>query len=59
MIKRFIGFALSQGTLQSAMKRDLAGIHEEVECFRRTVNERFGVGVLETMFSYRMILGVK
>ena len=57
--KRFIGFALSQGILQSAMKRNLTGIHEEVESFRRTVNERFGMSVLEVMFSYRMILAVK
>ncbi len=57
--KRFIGYALSQGTLQSAIKRDVTGIHEEIESFRRTVNERFGTSVLEVMFSYRMILGVK
>jgi hypothetical protein len=57
--KRFIGFALSQGALQSAMKRNLTCIHEEVENFQRTVNERFGMSVLEVMFSYRMILGVK
>jgi len=56
---RFIGLALSQGALQSALKTNPAGIHEEVESFRRTVNERFGMSVLEIMFSYRMILGVK
>jgi len=57
--KRFIGLALSQSNLQSAMKRDPTGIHEELESFRKIVNERFGMSVLEIMFSYRMILGVK
>ncbi len=57
--KRFIGFALSQGALQSAMKRNVTGIQEEIDSFRRIVNERFGVSLLEIMFSYRMILAVK
>lgn len=58
--ERLVGLALSQGGIQTVLKlgaaEELAG---ELEEFRSLLEQRFGGKTAETLFCYRLRLGVK
>lgn len=57
--ERFIGIALSQGVLQTALRKGSADIDTEVKMFCDKVKSFFKDRTLDIIFSYRMRLGVK
>lgn len=56
---RLIGLALSQGSLQEILKNDKNLIANDVEKFKKIVNDIFGDKEFTIYFSYRMRIGVK
>ncbi len=57
--KRYVGLALSQGGLQTVLKSGWTDLNENIELFKKTVEEHFGRQTLDIVFSYRMRLGIK
>lgn len=57
--ERYIGLALSQGALQTVLKKGIAEIEPEIEKFKQIVRERFNDRELDLYFSYRMRMGIK
>lgn len=57
--KRYIGLALSQGGLQTVIKLGFTDLDDELERFQALVKEYFQDRTLETLFSYRMRIGIK
>ncbi|WP_367305906.1 class I SAM-dependent methyltransferase [Alicyclobacillus acidocaldarius] len=55
----FVGIALSQGQVQSALRRRLPDIEQEISAFETRVRAAFGDGDRPIWFSYRLRLGVK
>lgn len=56
---RFIGLALSQGGLQTALKRGIKELDGDIEAFRRHAEHFFAGETKEVVFSYRLRLGIK
>lgn len=56
--ERYIGLALSQGGVQTAMKQGI-DLAEDIRAFRDRVEAYFAGRTLEVLFSYRMRLGIK
>lgn len=57
--ERFIGLALSQGGLQTALKLGLKELDPDIEAFRQHVHRFFSEETKEIVFSYRLRLGIK
>nr|WP_062308288.1 class I SAM-dependent methyltransferase [Alicyclobacillus sendaiensis] len=55
----FIGIALSQGQVQSALRRRLPEIEQALSAFEARVRDAFRGGKKPVWFSYRLRLGVK
>ncbi|SIT08273.1 class I SAM-dependent methyltransferase [Alicyclobacillus vulcanalis] len=55
----FIGIALSQGQVQTALQRRLPGIEEALCAFESRIQRAFGGEEKPVWFSYRLRLGVK
>lgn len=56
---RYANIALSQGGLQTALKKGANELHKEVEHFKNNVTEAFAGKAQNVLFSYRMRLGIK
>ncbi len=56
---RFIALAMSQGGLQTILKKQPALIAKEAEAFIRAIHNRFGDKRFPLDFCYRMRLGIK
>lgn len=56
---RYIGLALSQGALQTVLKKGITELDHDIEEFKQIVIERFDNRMLDLIFSYRMRLGIK
>lgn len=57
--KRYVGFALSQGGLQTALKSGWIDLYADIEAFQKHVEQHFRGKTLDVLFSYRMRVGVK
>ena len=57
--KRFIGIALSQGSLQTILKRRPELIQDEMKDFEEKIKEIFGEDIFRMDFCYRMRIGIK
>ena len=57
--ERYFGIAISQGGVQSILKQEPELIEEDLNKFKKTVEEDFCGEVKEIEFCYRMRLGVK
>lgn len=57
--ERYIGLALSQGALQTALKKGISELERDIEAFKQIVIERFDNRTLDLIISYRMRLGIK
>lgn len=58
-VERFINLILSQGSLQTILKRAPELISSDVEAFEDTVRSIFGEEVFDIDFCYRMRIGIK
>ena len=56
---RYIGLALSQGGVQTALKLGAMELEGEIQAFKAKVENYFQGRTLDVMFGYRMRLGVK
>lgn len=56
---RYIGLALSQGGVQTALKHGAEELRDEIDAFRKEVEAYFRGRTLDVMFGYRMRLGIK
>ncbi|WP_010278249.1 class I SAM-dependent methyltransferase [Paenibacillus senegalensis] len=56
---RYIGLALSQGGVQTALKLGANELQDALETFRREVEEYFQQQTLTVAFGYRMRIGIK
>ncbi|GGH19636.1 class I SAM-dependent methyltransferase [Paenibacillus segetis] len=57
--ERYVGLALSQGSVQNVLKLDLNDLDHDIETFQQHVEHYFNGKDLNVMFNYRMRLGVK
>jgi len=57
--ERYIGLALSQGALQTVLKKGISELDHDIEEFKQIVRERLDNKTLDIIFSYRMRLGIK
>ncbi|MDD9268139.1 class I SAM-dependent methyltransferase [Paenibacillus sp. GCM10023248] len=57
--ERYANIALSQGGLQTALKRGADDLQAEITAFREAVAEAFGGEERDVLFGYRMRMGVK
>ena len=57
--RRFIGLALSQGSLQTLLKRGYTEASLGLDRFRGEISECFGPGEKEMVVSYRLRMGIK
>lgn len=57
--ERYVGLALSQGSVQNVLKLNLRDLDEDIEAFGQNVERYFDSRDLDIMFNYRMRLGVK
>jgi len=57
--KRFVNMILSQGSLQTILKKSPESIQEDVHRFKMTVDELFGEQKFDVDFCYRMRIGIK
>lgn len=57
--ERYLGLALSQGGLQTALKRAPEQIIKHIDDFKKVINENFKGSRKEIIFSYKMRLGIK
>ncbi|MDF2922981.1 MAG: SAM-dependent methyltransferase [Paenibacillaceae bacterium] len=58
--ERLFGLALSQGNIQTVIKRGAVnGLEQELEDFRRLLDKSLGGETVNILFSYRLRLGVK
>lgn len=57
--ERYVGLALSQGALQTVIKKGVSEIDNDIEDFKEVVRNRFNNKEKELIFSYRMRLGIK
>ncbi|HOP11609.1 MAG TPA: class I SAM-dependent methyltransferase [Oscillospiraceae bacterium] len=56
---RFIGIAISQGSLQGVLKKSPNLIEQDLKAFIETIRRLFGGRNLKTDFGYRMRIGIK
>ncbi|MNT99659.1 hypothetical protein D3C72_2425670 [compost metagenome] len=56
---RYANLALSQGSLQTALKLGAKEIEEEAAAFRQLVDKAFAGEEKAILFGYRMRLGIK
>lgn len=56
---RYIGLALSQGALQTVLKKGITELDHDIEEFKQIVIERFDNKTLDLIISYRMRIGIK
>lgn len=57
--ERYFGLAISQGGLQTILKSGWTDLNEDIEQFRKIVENYFGQQTLDIVFSYRMRIGIK
>ncbi|WP_179281084.1 class I SAM-dependent methyltransferase [Paenibacillus sp. XY044] len=57
--ERYFGIAMSQGGVQTVLRLNSNELDEDIERFKRIVDDFFQGKTLQVLFSYRMRLGVK
>jgi hypothetical protein len=55
----FIGFAFSQGALQTVLRKDTPWINDEISKFTKIVNERLGNDEVDAIYSYSLRLAIR
>ena len=57
--ERFVNILLSQGNLQTILKKSPELIEKDIDIFRHNIKNIFGDGSFDIEFSYRMRIGIK
>ncbi|AIQ66040.1 SAM-dependent methyltransferase [Paenibacillus stellifer] len=57
--ERYVGLTLSQGGMQTVLRLGGGELDEDIALYRQAVEQYFAGRTLDTMFAYRMRLGIK